>query len=507
MTYRTVKNNDEVYQKLEDILTSERVTAAPQARFQRTLVPAPFPIHRIRDYMPDLVVFPESTEEVIEIVKIANRYNVPIVPRSGGTGLTDGAVPLRRGIIIDMKRMKKIIEVDMDNKTVTVQPGINMLKLNEHLAQYGVFYPDDPASYPVSIIGGRIGTGGFSLIGARYGHTRDLVISMEVVLPTGEVVRVGEGGGQKIRKSSSGFRLKDLFIGHQGTLGIVTEATLELVPLPEAVFPAFFMYDDFEKAYKATKHFSESAISTLAACVLFDERKIEYLRRDDEAWIPAPNWLKGIVCVCLYGYEDEVEVGRKRLFDIAKKTGGVYAGQEISELDWASRHDRYATPLHGRKKDGQVVRMSWHCEDAAINYSELPEVKRKWHNVIDELIAKYDIFDNWGMFFYAQNPFKGYGDYLVEIDVGIQDQMLDDETWAAWCKAKKEISRIALEHGGSISSCHGSTRDGEVELLPQELGYGFELMKLIKRSLDPNNIMNPGKYLLDAAYEKGEKHG
>jgi glycolate oxidase len=498
---------DIVLHDLKKVLSEDQVTTAPQARFQRTIVPAPFPIHRIKDYMPDIVVFPESREDVVQIVKIANRHKIAIVPRGGGTGLTDGAVPLRRGIIVDMKRMKKIIEVDLENRTVTVQPGINMLKLNEHLAQYGLFYPDDPASYPVATLAGRIGTSGLSLIGARYGHTRDLVISLEVVLPTGEVFYVGEGGGKKIRKSSSGFRLKDLFIGHQGTLGITTEVTLELVKLPEAVFPAFFMYDNFTKAYHALKQFTESGVSTMASCILFDERKVAYLRRDDEAWIPAPDWLDGIICVCLYGYEDEVEIGKKRIMEIAERTGGVYAGEEVSEGDWASRHDRYATPLHGRKKDGQVVRMSWHCEDAAINYSELLEVKRKWHKVIDELIEKYEIFDNWGMFFYSQNSFFGHGDYLVEIDVGIQDQLLDDETWKAWSDAKKEISRIALEHGGSMSSCHGSTRDGEVELIADEMGYGYEIMKMIKRNLDPNNIMNPGKYLLDCAYDKQEERG
>src|SRR3712207_3863897 len=128
---------------------------------------------------------------------------------------------------------------------------INMLKLNEELKRHGVFYPDDPASYPCSLVGGRIGTGGWSLLGARFGHTRDNVVSMEVVLPTGEIVAIGDGGGRKLRKSSTAFNLKQLFTGHQGTLGICTEATLELAPRPEVEFSAFFAYEDYMKIGRA----------------------------------------------------------------------------------------------------------------------------------------------------------------------------------------------------------------------------------------------------------------
>ena len=197
-------------------------------------MPAPFPVHRWSERLPDLAVLPTSTEQVAAVVRIANDLRMPVVPRDGGTGLTDGAVPLRGGIVIDVKRMNQIHELDLVNRTVTVGTGINMLKLNERLAQHGLFYPDDPASYPCSLVGGRIGTSGWSLIGARYGHTRDLVLSFDHVLPTGEILHVGDGIGGKISKSSSGYQLKHLFMGHQGTLGIATKATLKLFPKPEA---------------------------------------------------------------------------------------------------------------------------------------------------------------------------------------------------------------------------------------------------------------------------------
>jgi glycolate oxidase len=351
-------------------------------------------------------------------------------------------------------------------------------------------------------VGGRIGTSGWSLIGGRYGHTRDLVISFQIVLPTGELIEVGDGGGRKVRKSSTGFQLKHLFMGHQGTLGIVTEATLELVPRPEAEFSAFFAYSDYDTAWRSTGALAQSGIATLAGVVLFDERKLAYLRRDDEAYIPQPEDVRSVVATALYGNADEVRAGAKRLMRIGVETGGRYLGDEISQGDWASRHDRYATPLHGRTRNGQVVPMSWHCEDASIPYSALPQVREEWHAIADRLMERFDMFDDWGMFAYTNGPYKPWGDYLTEIDIGIWEMRWDDESWAAWVQAKKDISEVALRHGGSITACHGACREGEVDLVPVELGGGFEVMKKVKRALDPLNVMNPGKYLLDQAYDE-----
>ena len=255
------------------------------------------------------------------MLKLANRLRIPVVPRAGGTGLADGAVPLRGGILVDVKLMDQIKEIDLADRTVTVGTGINMLKLNEQLRPHGVFYPDDPASYPCSIVGGRIGTGGWSLLGGRFGHVRDLVISMEFVLPTGEIIEVGDGGGRKLRKSSTGFALKHLFMGHQGTLGIVTEATLELVNRPEAEFSAFLAYRDYMDAWRATAALARSGVATLAGVVLFDEWKLEYLRRDDEAYIPQPEDVRAADAVALYGRRAEVEPASKLVMELGAQRG------------------------------------------------------------------------------------------------------------------------------------------------------------------------------------------
>jgi glycolate oxidase len=262
---------EEALAELGRVLGPDHLITSKPARLHRARVPAPFPVHRWADHLPDAVVLPGTTEEVAEIVRIANRHRIPVVPRSGGTGLTDGAVPLRHGILLDLKRFDKLLELDLENRTCTVGAGVNMLKLNEQLGRHGLIYPDDPASYPCSLVGGRIGTSGWSLIGSRYGHTRDLVLSFVHVLPTGEVVRFGDGGGRKLAKSSTGYTLKPLFMGHQGTLGVATEATLKLYPKPEAELSPFWAFDDYETAHRALRELVWTDCATFAGAVLFDE--------------------------------------------------------------------------------------------------------------------------------------------------------------------------------------------------------------------------------------------
>jgi glycolate oxidase len=495
--------DDAVVDELRAILgDDDRVLPNLSSRVNRTRVPAPFPVHRWADHMPDVAVLPRTAEEVSEVVKLANRLSIPIVPRAGGTGLSDGAVPLRGGILVDVKLMNQIHEIDLVDRTVTVGPGINMLKLNEELKRHGVFYPDDPASYPCSLVGGRIGTGGWSLLGARFGHTRDNILSMQVVLPTGEIAHIGEGGGRKLRKSSTGLTIKHLFTGHQGTLGITTQATLELAPRPEMEFAAFFAFEDYASAWETTGLITKSGLATLAGCVLFDEWKLKYLRRDDEAYIPQPDSVQCVVAVALYGTAAEVRPAADVVMELGRRVGGKYLGDEISAGDWASRHDRYATPLHGRALDGQAVPMSWHCEDAAHNYSQLPAVREKWHAIVKRYREEYGIFDDWGMFAYTSGANRPWGDYLVEIDVGIWEQRLDERGWQAWVNCKREISEVTLEHGGSITACHGATREGDADLVPTEMGDSWPVVLAIKRALDPNNVMNPGKQRFDEAYEE-----
>ena len=273
------------------------------------------------------------------------------------------------------------------------------------------------------------------------------------------------------------MNLKQLFTGHQGTLGICTEATLELAPRPETEFAAFFAFEDYASAWETTGILAKSGLATLAGVVLFDEWKIAYLRRDDEAYIEQPESVRAVVAVAMYGRRVEVEPASKVVMQLGRSAGGRYLGDEISSGDWASRHDRYAIPLHGRSKEGQAVPMSWHCEDAALNYSVLPKVREEWHAIVARYRDRYEIFDDWGMFAYTNGPYKPWADYLVEIDVGIWEQRLDEETWNAWVDCKREISEVTLAHGGSITACHGATRAGDAELVPAEMGSAWPVVQ------------------------------
>ena len=491
---------------LRQALGEDYVLSDYYHRAIRTASAAPFGVHQWQDLLPDLVVRPGSTADVAAIVTIANKWRVPIVPRGAGAGLADGAMPLKRGIIVDIKRMHEVLEIDEDNMTATVQPGINMMELNKILRPLNIFFPDDPASYPVNVLGGRVGTGGWSLIGAGYGHIPDNVISLEVVLPTGKVIRVGEAGNPKIRKASTGYRLKDLFIGHQGTLGIVTELTLDLSPRPEVELPVFFAMRSWPDAHRLTQALGKSGLKTLCGVFQFDEYKVNFLRRDDEAWIPLPDWVQAATGVILYGTSAEVEAAKEVVFAIGAANGGTYLGQEMSEGDWASRHDRYHLAYHGRS-GGQIKLLAWSIDDCAVPWASLPAVKKRWYELAEALVAKHpEHFDLWGMFMYTNNPFRPWGDHLAELDMGVNELEMTTEIWADWIEFKTEVARVAVQHGGSVSACHGGTREGEVNVsVYEELANGtYDLMKQVKALLDPNNIMNPGKYNLDEAYGEEE---
>lgn len=496
---------DEVINELRKLLGEENVLTDMHERAMRAFNCAPAPLQRWEDHTPDVVVLPGSTEDVVGILKLANERRIPIVPRAGASGLADGVMPLHKGICVDIKRMNEIFEIDVDNMCATVGTGINMLKLNEVLEPLGKIYPDDLAGYANAMLGGRIGCGGWTLVGGRFGHIPDTVISMECVLPDGQVIWVGGGGTKKIRKSSSGYRLKDLFMQHQGTLCIVTQAVIELFPKPEVEFAGYFAFDNWDDAYAALYDFTTQGFGTMASSMIFDDKKIDYLRRDDEAFIPLPKDVKFVDLITFYGKKCEVEPAVKAGFQIMNSHGGRYLGPEQGEGDWASRHDRYHLSFHGRTADGDCKLMSWHCEDTAAYHTALPELREKYHAICAKYMKKYPgLFDDWGIFIYTSNPFKGWGDYLLEIDIGVAELDLTPENWEnGWIAMKREIAQAAVDAECSVSICHGSCREGDDDIaMHQEMKEGtFDIMKRIKKMIDPNNIMNPGKYCLDEAYD------
>ena len=208
---------------------------------------------------------------------------------------------------------------------------------------------------------------------------------MECVLPDGQVIWVGGGGTKKIRKSSSGYRLKDLFMQHQGTLCIVTQAVVELYPKSEVEFAGYFAFDNWDDAYNALYDITTKGFGTISSAMIFDDKKIDFLRRDDEAFIPLSKDVKFVDLMTFYGLKCEVEPAVKEGFRIMKKWGGKYLGPEQGEGDWASRHDRYHLSYHGRTPDGQATLMSWHCEDTAAYHTALPILREQFHEIVGQV--------------------------------------------------------------------------------------------------------------------------
>ena len=207
-------------------------------------------------HRPAAAVWPESTEQVSQIVKFANEQKIPVIPRGAGTSLSGGAVPIKGGIIIDLSRMNKILEISIENRYAKVQAGVVCDDLNRALAKHGFTFPPDPASSSVATIGGNVNTNAGGIKGAKYGTTRDYVMGLQVVLPSGEVMHTGA----YTMKCVSGYDLAKLFVGSEGTLGVVTEVTLKINPLPRHAMTAVATFARLEDAGKAISQTMTSGV-------------------------------------------------------------------------------------------------------------------------------------------------------------------------------------------------------------------------------------------------------
>jgi glycolate oxidase len=429
-------------------------------------------------YKPEVVVLPETSDQVAEIVRLANEEKIPVVPRGAGTGMTGNCVPIRGGILVDMKKMARIIEVDKQNMVVVVQAGICLEKLDEELRKHGLICGHDPASFPSATVGGAISTNGVGSRAAKYGPMREQVVGLEVVLPTGELIKVGGGTSGKIGKTSVGYEaIRSLFIGTWGTLGIVTEATLRVFPLPELIYVTSIAFKDLKSATKAAYDLMIAGIP-LSLFGIIDRQKILTARRMDPTY-PNEN------CIMTIGFEgpkEVVEAAKKRAVEICEKNGGKDLGPEVGNKDWEGRHDFYPclTSL------GPGV---WQDEEGAVPFSRAVNALKQFH----EILKKYNI-DDWGGEIWTVQP------PLVSVLWRVDER--NEDKWQDYINASKEIAEIYLREGGTVSAAHGLGTRREEQFIPIELGPAYELMKKLKKTLDPNNIMNPGRFGLDAVYEE-----
>ena len=422
-------------------------------------------------HRPHAAVWPGTTEQVSQIVKFANEHKIPVVPRGAGTSLSGGAVPIRGGIIIDLSKMNKILEISIESRYVRVQAGVVCDDLNRALAKHSFIFPPDPASSTVSTIGGNVNTNAGGIKGAKYGTTRDYVLGLKVVLPTGEVMHTGS----YTMKCVSGYDLSKLFVGSEGTLGIVTEVTLKINPIPRHAMTAVATYAKLEDAGKAISQTMTSGVIPSVMEIL-DKVTLKSIKENTDIDLPEAE---AMILTETDGYTwEEVESQMEVVLNILKQNHPIQiktAKDEKERLNlWKARKSAYATLARASR--------SFVLDDVTVPISKIPELLVG----IQEISKKHGIV-------VATFGHAGDGNLHPQIlyDEYDADQVERTE------KVEQEIFKLAISLNGTLSGEHGIGLSKANFMTLEHDPVEMALMRKIKKTLDPNNIMNPGKRALD----------
>lgn len=443
-------------------LLGDRVTTSPAVRDHHAAGEAYYAPHP-----PDAVAFPLSTEEVSRIVRICAAHGVPIVPFGAGTSVEGNVLALRGGVCIDMTRMNKVLRVSQDDLDVTVQAGVTRKQLNNDLRDTGLFFPIDPGAD--ATLGGMAATRASGTNAVRYGTLRENALGLTVVLADGRIITTGG----RARKSAAGYDLTRLFVGSEGTLGVITEVILKLYGIPEAISAAVCSFPTLDAAVKAVILIIQSGIP-MARMELLDEVQMDACNRYSKLDYPVAPTL----FFEFHGTQQGVAEQIDRVGEIAAEFGGsgfrwAHKPEERSAL-WQARHDAYYACL--AFKPGTKA---W-ATDVCVPISNLAECLLETKRDIDgsELLA----------------PIVGHvGDGNFHVCFMIHP---DDPSEMAQARAinQRMIGR-ALAMGGTCTGEHG-VGCGKIDSLVAEHGEGVEVMRQLKRTLDPDNLMNPGKVVV-----------
>lgn len=421
-------------------------------------------------FFPDIVVKPGTTQEVSEIVKLCNHHKIPLTPRGAGTGLSGGALPIHKGIVLSMERFNKIIEIDTRNFQATVETGVITQVFQETVAKLGLFYPPDPSSRGSCFLGGNFAESSGGPKAVKYGVTKDYVLNLEVVLPTGEIIWTGAN----VLKNATGYNLTQLMIGSEGTLGIVTKAVLRLISLP---LHDIVMLIPFRSAKQAC----EAVNAILLAGVM--PSALEFMERDAIVW--SSEYL-GIGLSVTADIEAHllVEVDGNDPEQLQKEAEKIY--EVVSRFD-------IEEPLLGdtsqQKQDLWKLRRNVaHAVKANSVYKEEDTVVPRAH--LPELIVGIKAIGK--KYNFNTVCFGHAGDGNLHIFVLKKDQ--SEEDWKHKVpEGIRELFQLTVQLGGTISGEHGI---GYVQKPYIDIALGpkqLELMRAIKQVFDPNGILNPGK--------------
>lgn len=418
----------------------------------------------------DVIVFPGAAVEVSEIVKLANRIRLPIVSRGGGVGFAGGAVPVRGGIVISMRRMSRVIEINPVDLLAVVEAGVITEDLHKAAEAKGLFYPPDPASLKQSTIGGNAAHNAGGPRAFKYGVTRQYLLGMEVVLPTGEIVNTGG----RVVKNAVGYDLTGLMCGSEGTLGIITKLTLRLLPKPEAALTVMASFAAVRQCAEAANHLIEEKIIP-SKLELIDGQALAAIRAyiKDEGVETACELPRDANALLLVEVDGDRQSAEKQLGEVRSilKRSAIDLQQPANADDvWAIR--RLMSPAVARIRPNKIN------EDIVVPRSRVPDYLEAMEKLQLESGLPIVCFGHAG---------DGNIHVNLMIDASNSDQKTKAET------IKRRIFELAIEMGGTISGEHG-IGIMKSEFLPMALGEDLVgAMRRIKMALDPNNILNPGK--------------
>ena len=456
-----MKINNEIYKKIETIVSAEFVSDADEDRFCYSYDAAG------GKSLPDLVVRPATAEEISKIIILANEYSVPVIPRGAGSGFVGGSTPVSGGIVLVLTRMSKIIYVDEDNLTAEVEPGVITQKLQQEVEKLGLFYPPDPASLKISTIGGNVAVNSGGPRAIKYGVTKDYVLGLEAVLPTGEIIHTGV----KTVKGVVGYDLTRLLIGSEGTLGVITKILLKLLPKPKKIRTALAVFPEVDDATRAVTAIIRSKIIP-ATLEFMDCAAIQCV--EDYLEIGLPKKAGAMLLIEVDGDDDVVDKEIKQIDLLCNKynTGQILIATDDKEQEklWAAR--RAISPALGRLKPTKIN------EDIVVPRNKIPSIIKRIRKIAEDFNLTIINFGH-----------AGDGN----IHVNIMTDKQDKEKYERAKKAVKEIFSAVLDLEGTISGEHGVGLTKSTYIRMEIEPAVLQKMKEIKKIFDPNNIMNPGK--------------
>jgi D-lactate dehydrogenase (cytochrome) len=460
MTAKHSPVDEQDLRRIKDIVGSERMSTGESVLHLHRRDES---FHKGRE--PEVVVWPINAAEISKVLDLANERSIPVTAWGAGSSLEGNPIPVERGIVLDLQRMNHILELREQDLQVRVEAGVVYKELNQHLSRFGLFFPPDPGAS--ATIGGMVGNNASGIRSVKYGSTKDFILNMVVVLPSGDVIRVGTNA----LKSSSGYDLCRLFVGSEGTLGVMTEATLRLVGLPGEFMATIVQFETLRAATDAVSQIVRSGL-TPAALELLDAATVGLVGRHKHLSLEErPTLFIEFQGTSAASLKEDLEYLREICEEYGPRRFESGIGREERNRIWDARYGIRETIKATHPGLSALVM------DTAVplsRFSEMVEAGRR-------------ILETNGLEGYAFGH-AGSGNVHIEI-LGHPE---DETEWRAVEETADKIVRFALSCGGTATGEHG-VGIGKRKFMQEEHGESLKLMKQIKDLLDPHGIMNPGK--------------